>query len=127
MKGIIFIEDDPEQAQMYQTKFELEGVKTLIAGSIRDGLTLIQEKRPAIILLDLLLKGEDGLDLLNIIRQRTDCKDIPAIIFTNFDTLEDRERAKELGAMDFIVKSQTTPSEMAKRIKGLLKMMSNLD
>jgi len=119
MKKILFVEDDPDQIFMYNAKFELEGLLMIVAENESDTLRLARAEKPDLILLDLLLRYENGLDILEKIKQDESLKNIPVIAFTNYDTKEYRERAAKLGALDFIIKAETTPGEITKRIKEI--------
>lgn len=120
MKKILFLEDDPDQIMMYHTKFELEGLLMIAAATGEETIKLAFQEEPDLILLDLLLRRENGLDVLEQIKQKEKLKNIPVIVFTNFDTKEYRQRAQELGAIDFIIKAKTTPGGITKKIKQIL-------
>ena len=120
VKKILFLEDDPDQIMMYHTKFELEGLLMIAATTGEETIKLAFQEEPDLILLDLLLRRENGLDVLEQIKQKEKLKNIPVIVFTNFDKKEYRQRAQELGAIDFIIKAKTTPGEITKKIKQIL-------
>ena len=120
MKRILFVEDDPDQIFMYNAKFELEGLLMMVAGNTEETIKIARHDRPDLILLDLLLRHENGLDILEKMKQDEKISKIPVLVFTNYDTREYRERAAKLGAQEYIIKSQTTPSEIVKKIKGIV-------
>jgi len=120
MKKILFIEDDPDQIMMYNAKFELEGLLMMVAGDTEETMKIARRDRPDLILLDLLLRHENGLDILEKVRQDEQLKNIPVVVFTNFDKKEFRERAGQLGVLDYIIKAQTTPGEITKKIKEIV-------
>jgi len=120
MKKILFIEDDPDQVLIYQTKAQMEGLSMMTTDTGEKAIQLARKEKPDLILLDLLLKGEDGLDVLERFREEKGFADIPVIVFTNYDTEECRQRAKKLGATDFVIKAQITPKEVVEMIKKRL-------
>ncbi|MBU1102060.1 response regulator [Patescibacteria group bacterium] len=120
MKRILFVEDDPDQIFMYNAKFELEGLLLMVADNERDALKFARIENPDLILLDLLLRHENGLDILEKMKQDEKISKIPVLVFTNYDTKEYRERAAKLGAQEYIIKAQTTPSEIVKKIKKIV-------
>ncbi len=120
MKTILFIEDDPDQVGIFQSKCELEGLSMITADSRDKAISLAKKNKPDLILLDLLLRTEDGLDVLEELKKEKDLANILVIVFTNYDTKESRQRAKELGATDYIIKAQTTPAEIVGIIKKKL-------
>lgn len=117
---ILFIEDDRDQIFLYQTKFELEGFEFLTARYGCEGLIIAVEKQPDLILLDLVLIKEDGMEILKQLKENGKTKKIPVIILTNLAKKDLAEKGKELGAVDFIVKAQTTPSEIVERVRKIL-------
>ena len=114
---VLLIEDDKDQIMIYQNKLELEEMKLISAEDKEEGLKLAEEEPPSLILLDLLLGNEDGLDILKELKKKKKTKEIPVIIFTNFDTEEARENCKNLGAEDYLLKARVTPDEVAEKIK----------
>ena len=121
MYKVLFIEDDPDQIMVYDFKFKKENLALIIAADEKETLAAIHREKPDLVLLDLLLKNESGLSILEKIRKEASIKDIPVIVFTNYDKEDVRMRADELGAIDFIIKAQTYPQEMADKIKVFLE------
>ncbi len=120
LKKILFIEDDPDQLLIYESKFSLEGFLMITATEGGRGIELARREEPGLILLDLLLRNENGLDILEKLKQDPKTKDIPVIVFTNFDTQESKQQAKELGALEYIVKTQVTPGEIVSKVKKII-------
>jgi len=120
MKKIIFVEDDPDQILMYQSKFEMEGFSMTIAESEAAVLKLAQEDKPDMILLDLLLRRENGLDILESLKKNSELAKIPVIIFTNYDKKEMKDRSLALGAADFIIKAKVAPREIVERVRQII-------
>ncbi len=123
-KKILFIEDDPDQLMIYESKFSLEGFLMVTAAEGEQGIKLARQEKPVVVLLDLLLRNENGLDILKKLKQDPETKDIPVIVFTNFDTQDSKEQAKKLGALEYIVKTQLTPGEMVEKVKKLINLNS---
>ena len=118
---ILFIEDDPDQIMIYRNKFELEGFSFVSANNSQQAFEMIKKEKPDLVLLDLLLRNENGLDILAELKKKPGTRNITVIVFTNFDTPESREKALALGAVDYIVKAQVMPSEMIKKVKSCLE------
>lgn len=119
---VLLIEDDPDQILMYRTKFELEGFLFLSTQKGRDGIELAKTKHPDLILLDLVLIGENGLDVLRQLKRNDATKNIPAVILTNLVKNDAVEKAQELGAADFLVKTDIVPSDIVQRVRRILKV-----
>lgn len=121
MKKILLIEDDNDQILLYQTKFELEGYAFLAAENGAKGLEAAEKENPDIILIDLLMAGMGGIEVLEKLKQNPKTKNIPAVIVTNLDKYDLAQKAMSLGALDFIVKSRVPLREMMSRIGSFLK------
>lgn len=117
---VLLIEDDPDQIFMYQNKFELEGFTCIFARKGDEGISLAKTRKPDIILLDLVLIAENGLDVLEKLKQNGATKNIPVVILTNLVKKEAMERAKNLGAVDFVVKTDTMPSGVVQKVRDIL-------
>ena len=118
---VLFVEDDASVAQMYRLKLELDGYAVDVAG---DGLVALEKARtlrPDIIFLDLRLPKLDGLGVLEALRQDPSTAPIPVVILSNWNERELVERGVKLGALDHLIKSQTTPARLAQRLPNWLK------
>lgn len=82
-----------------------------------EGLKLVKEKKPALILLDLILPKVHGFDVLKQLKEDPETKDIPIIVLTNLEGTGDIEKALELGATTYLVKASYTLEEVLEKIK----------
>ena len=87
----------------------------------KEAFSILEKKRADLILLDLLLPGMEGHDVLKQIKEDVALQSIPVIIASNLDSPEERKRVKELGAADYLVKAEHTPDEIIKRVAEELK------
>src|SRR5437868_6320625 len=117
---VLFVEDDVSVAQMYRLKLELDGYSVEVAG---DGLVALEKARtmrPDIIFLDIRIPKLDGLAVLEALRADEATARIPVVILSNWNEKELVERGIKLGALDHLIKSQTTPARLSQRLKGWL-------
>ncbi len=122
-KIILLVEDDQILVKMYARKFEKEGFKVLTAYNGEEGLKTIQDAnpKPEIVLLDVMLPKMNGFDLLAKVKADPSTKDISVIMLTNLGgATEDREKGKQLGASDYLVKSDLTPTQIVEKVKEIL-------
>ena len=117
---ILLIEDDRDIATMYSLKLELDGYGVLVANSGTAGLDAACTRRPDLVLLDMRLPGLSGLEVLRQLRSRTPRECPPVVIVSNYDDPVLREEALNLGALQYFLKSRTTPGDIAARIPGWL-------
>ncbi len=118
---VLLIEDDPAALEMYRMKLEMDGYRVNIAMDGEEGLARAVELRPDIIFLDVRLPKKDGFEVLRELRENTDTKDIPVVILSNYGEKELVERGLTLGAMEFLIKAQTTPTSLSEGINEWLK------
>lgn len=122
IKTVLIVEDDASIVLMYKDKLKLEGfsVRTVMDG--RKAMQRIKQGAD-LILLDILLPGVNGFELLKKIKSDSSLKNIPVIVLTNiggesFD--KDKSLAISLGASDYMVKSLNTPATVVSKIKEYL-------
>ncbi len=119
-KKILIIEDDSFLQGLVATKLTKEGYEIITAANGEEAVKVADEKKPDFILLDLVLPGMDGFEVLTKIRKNDNSKKTPIIVFSNLAEDKDMVKAKELGANEFMVKSNFTLDELAVKIKEIL-------
>lgn len=119
-KTILIIEDDTFFQNLISKKLVNEGFEVLVASDSRQALSILEEKKPNLIILDLILPVLDGFGILSIIKKDEKTKDIPVIILSNLGQKEEIERALSLGAVDFMIKVNFTPEEIVRKIKSII-------
>lgn len=115
---VLFIEDDPAVAQMYKLKLELDGYAVTVAPDGEAGLRMSRENHPDIIFLDIRLPKMDGFAVLEELRADEETKNIPVVILSNYSEQELVERGLNLGALEYLIKSETTPAKLSKGVEG---------
>lgn len=122
MIKIAIIEDDPVISQMYRMKFESDGFDVQVAENGRDGITLVEQMSPDMILLDMQMPGMTGGEALAEIRKQSWGKTVPVIILTNLGEEEAPKNLHALGIHSYIVKADLTPRQVVQRVKEALKI-----
>ena len=122
MTKIAIIEDDQAISQMYRIKFETEGYEVEITENGKLGLELVENFRPDIILLDLMMPEMSGDEMLAKLRQTDFGRDVKVIILTNMGEQEAPDILKSLGVSVFIVKAEMTPRQVAELVKKQLSI-----
>ena len=118
---VLFIEDDTKVAQMYKMKLELDGYHVQMAKDGEEGLRSATEEPPDIIFLDIRLPKMDGFAVLEGLRGDERTRHIPVVILSNYGERELVERGLKLGALEYLIKSQTTPANLSRGVEGWLK------
>ncbi len=114
---VLLIEDDAAAAEMYRLRLAADGYTVVVAQDGEEGLRMASEKSPDFIYLDLRLPGLDGFEVLERLRGDPVTTHIPVIILSNYGEPELRERGLKLGALEFLVKADTTPAQLSTKVE----------
>lgn len=120
MKTILLIEDEGALQKTLGDVLSQEGYEVLAALDGEVGTRLAKEKTPDLILLDLVLPKMMGVEVLEHLRGDEKTKDIPVIVLTNSEDIQDIQRVMDLGATTYLVKSNYELQDVVKRIKTAL-------
>ena len=125
MKTILFIEDEAALQKTLEETLKQEGYEIISALNGEIGLKLANplayEKKPDLILLDLILPKINGFEVLKKLKENKKTKDIPVIILTNLEEIRNVDEAIKLGAAAYLVKANYSLKEIVKKIKKALK------
>lgn len=119
-KKILIVEDDSFLQSLAASKLAKEGYEVATASNGEDAIHKLDAEVFDFILLDLVLPGVDGFGILEHVRANAKSKNVPVIIFSNLAEDKDIKRAKELGANEFMIKSNFTLDELAEKIAELI-------
>jgi len=117
---VLVVEDDLFLRGLMSQKLTKEGFSVIEAVDGEEGLKMVSEKQPHIVLLDLILPGIGGFEVLEKIRQDENIGGIPVLILSNLGQKDDLDKAKRLGATDYLVKAHNTPGEIVAKVKSIL-------
>jgi DNA-binding response OmpR family regulator len=114
---ILLVEDDDALANVYLTRLQAEGFDVRRVPNGEDALATAMEYRPSLILLDVMMPKVSGFDVLDILRNTPEIANVKVIMLTALSQDSDKERAEQLGADDYLVKSQVVIADVVERIK----------
>ena len=117
---IRIIEDDLYILKIYTNKLKMNQFDVSFATTGEEGLHKASTEKPQLILLDLMLPGVDGFQVLADLKKKVDTHDIPVIILSNLGQQSDIERGKELGATDYLVKANLSLIHLVDKVKKYL-------
>lgn len=120
-KKVLIVEDDEFLQSLGAKRLETEGYEVFMAQDGQKAIESIPEVLPNLIFLDLLLPIKNGFEVLESIKNDPRTKDIPVIVFSNLGQQEDVDRAKSLGAQDFLIKANFTLDDVVTKIKSILQ------
>ncbi|MBI2624763.1 MAG: response regulator [Candidatus Nealsonbacteria bacterium] len=120
MKKILFIEDEPALQKTMGDFLKDGGYEIIGALDGESGLEMAESQKPDLVILDLVLPRMDGFEVLKSLKAKEETKDIPVIVLTNLERLEDISKVLALGATTYLVKANYTLEEVADKIKKTL-------
>lgn len=129
-KKILLVEDDTALANVYLSRLQLEGFDVRHVSNGELALDAAKEYRPDLILLDAMMPKVSGFDVLDILRNTSETMNITVVMLTALSQAKDKERAEQLGADDYMVKSQVVIGDVVERIRhhlGLGGSATSLD
>lgn len=122
MKTILVIEDDKYLRDVLVEKLKKEGFEVGEAIDGESGLAMTMEKKPDLVVLDIILPLMNGFDYLNALGKVDAIAKTPVIILSNLGQREDVERGMKLGAKDYLVKVHFTPNDLIAKVKKILEI-----
>lgn len=121
MKKILFVEDESAIHKTFSDALEKEEYEIISALDGEIGLRLAQTKSPDLILLDLILPKMNGFEVLKALKANEATKHIPVIVLTNLEQMEDIQKAIDLGATTYLVKSNYDLKEVVGMVKKAIQ------
>jgi len=122
-RTVLVVEDECAIRDMLRMALELAGFNCLEAENIQDAYTLVVDERPDLVLLDWMLPGGSGLELLRRLKRNDTTRELPVIMLTAKTTEDNVIQGLDVGADDYITKP-FAPRELVARIKSLLRRSS---
>jgi OmpR family response regulator RpaB len=119
-KKILIVEDDPALRDVLSTKVKSLNYTIIIAKDGEQAISKFKVEHPDLVLLDIVLPLKSGFEVLEEIKIKLRSK-VPVIILSNLSEPQDVETAKNLGAVDYIIKSNLTLKEIVVKINNAIK------
>ncbi len=121
-KRVLLVEDDDSLANIYTTRLEAENFSVKRVNNGEDALAAALEYRPDLVLLDVMMPKVSGFEVLDILRNTPETANLKILILSALGQDGDRERAAQLGADDYLVKSQVVIEDVVTKIRHHLGM-----
>ncbi|MFY9614838.1 MAG: response regulator, partial [Candidatus Dormiibacterota bacterium] len=118
---ILLIEDDERIAKFYTILFEAKGFNVENARDGLEGVDMASSVNPALILLDVMMPKMNGLMVLQTLRANPDTEHTPVVVLSNYMEPPLIQRALQLGAIEYVVKSQARPEQLVNALPSWLK------
>lgn len=124
---LLVVEDDPAIAEMYSYALNRAGYDVIVAGSAAAALEVVAGRVPDLVLMDIGLPGPSGLQMLRELRQAPATAELPVVMLTNYGDPKFLAESVELGAIDYLIKSRTSPSMLANRVRAWFSGLAERD
>lgn len=127
--NVLVVDDDEFLAGIYILTLQKAGHDIILVQKGTDGIKAAETRSPDVIVLDVLMPGMDGFQVLRTLKENKSTRDIPVIMLTTLSAPEDIEYGKSLGAVAYLTKTTTLPEDLAQKLdeisSGKIKAMSN--
>jgi len=114
---IVLIEDDKYIYRAYKDGLERVGFEISVAFNGEEGIEKVRFEKPALVLLDLIIPGKNGFEVLEEMKMDDVLKKIPVVILSNLGQDSDIKKAKALGAVDYLIKANFSMKEVIEKVK----------
>ena len=118
---VLIVDDEPALLDIYSTKMRLDGFEVMVAADGIEGFEKAVHEAPDVILLDVLMPGKDGFEVLKDLRGHPKTQDLPIVILSNLGQEYEIKRGKALGADDFLTKANLTPGKVSEAVVRILQ------
>jgi len=122
---IVLAEDDEMLSSLYDEALTRLGFSVGVAKSGKECLQLVEENEPNLVILDIVMPDGDGFFVLKKMRENQKNSDLPVIMHTNLFSEADKAEAMRLGAKEYVVKADITPTQLAEIVKKHVKAKKN--
>lgn len=116
---VLIIDDEQSILTMYGDRLKQEGFEVLTAPEGQAGIDMAGKEKPDVVLLDIIMPQLNGLDVLKILKEKPETKNIPVFLLTNLPQEASGEKAKQLGAYGYLVKAEYEPRTVVDTLRGM--------
>lgn len=117
-KKILLIEDEPLLANLLKQRLEVNSFEVTLARDGEEGLKVLREMKPDLILLDIILPKISGFELMETLRSNVAFQQAPIVIISNLGQDSDIEKGQSLGAVGYFIKAKISIEDLVNQLKG---------
>jgi CheY-like chemotaxis protein len=117
---ILLVEDEPDAISLYGGQLRRDGFEVIGAKNADEGIDAVKKHKPDLVLLDLMMPGKSGFEVLEMIKKDPELSPTPVIALTNMAEEVGHERAISGGAAAYVVKAERTPAQVSILVKQVL-------
>ena len=120
-KTVLIVEDDVFLMSLLKNRMESEGFSVLAAKDGEEAIKVLKEIKPDLILLDIILPGRSGFEVLEEMKSDPQIQNSPVMIISNLGQDIDIDRGKNLGALEYFVKARSSMDDVVEKVGSFLK------
>lgn len=120
MKKILIIDDEKFHLEMYKDRFEKAEYQVLTAANGQLGLELAKKEKPDLVIVDILMPTMDGYEVIEKMKKDEQTSKIHIVALSNLAQDNEIKKGLNLGADDYIIKTDITPTELIERVKKII-------
>jgi len=118
---VLIVDDDEMILDVWTIVLKKEGFEVITATNGKSGIDMAKTQKPDLVLLDQIMPDLRGNDVLDVIKQDPELKQIPVALVSNYNESQMMQDAIRLGAVDYILKYQIEPQDLVNKVKNLLQ------
>jgi len=118
-KSVLLVEDEAGLRELYEEALREDGWLVFAVGNGEEGLALAQNRAPSVAILDVMLPGMSGLDMLAAMRQNPKLAQTPVVVLSALEDIDDRARGLALGAKKYFGKNEASPKMIIEALNEL--------
>ncbi|MDO8471607.1 MAG: response regulator [bacterium] len=118
--SVLIVEDEAGLRELYEDELKKAGFLVFAVGNGEEALSVAAERQPSAIILDIMLPGMSGLDVLAKLRATEATKATPVFLLTALEETDDRARGISLGASEYLAKTEVSPALVIEKIKAAI-------
>ena len=120
-KKVLIIEDEELVAEILEKKLKEAGYNVEVARDGEEGLNKMRKRKPDLVLLDIIMPKKGGFEVMEEMRKDENLKDIDVMVISNSGQPVELDKAKALGAKDWLIKTEFDPQEVLDKVNNLMK------
>jgi DNA-binding response OmpR family regulator len=121
MARVLIVEDDVYLVKAYEAKLDQAGFEVKIVTDGEQAFDALSSYKPDLVVLDLVMPRKDGYAFLREVKEHPEFKDIPILVASNLGQKSDIAKVKDLGVIDYVVKSDMSLDDLVAKIRAALK------
>lgn len=123
---LLLVEDDKSIRDLYEIKLNKAGFEVITADDGGKGWDLVQSEKPDLVLLDIMMPVMNGFEVLKKMRKTKELAETPVVILSNYGEVDQMTQGFLVGATDYLIKAEHTPSDVVDIVNETLKNKGNI-